>query len=341
MMNYNEIERALTNGATESKVITKLFKDQTAYNTVMSNCQRIGGKRFCCIPLELLEIDEDYQRVYCINIEKVYSLVRKWNFNKCEPVLVSPHPETATFAVIDGSHRMLAAGIRKEKYLLAVLTEGLSEDPAVRKIEEAELFSEQGEDVDHLSPSHKHRAYVTRGIKKYCVLDNCIKERRLLLNIHELKNLSKEKQDSLKAADYRVLSGYSAALQAASLVNGEEILNNVFNIIEDAGWHTATNGYGANVIWPVKSVLNLHDNDPQVVKAIVSLFRPIEPDTFFAKAHAKYPGRKEKERLTMYLEEEVAKRLGIQPMYTGGDLRKVTSAINSQRYYRATGTENK
>lgn len=26
MMNYNEIERALTNGATESKVITKLFK---------------------------------------------------------------------------------------------------------------------------------------------------------------------------------------------------------------------------------------------------------------------------------------------------------------------------
>lgn len=76
MMNYNEIERALTNGATESKVITKLFKDQTAYNTVMSNCQRIGGKRFCCIPLELLEIDEDYQRVYCINIEKVYSLVR-------------------------------------------------------------------------------------------------------------------------------------------------------------------------------------------------------------------------------------------------------------------------
>ena len=255
--------------------------------------------------------------------------------------MVSPHPATATFAVIDGSHRMLAAGIRKEKYLLAVLTEGLSEDPAERKIEEAELFSEQGEDVDHLSPSHKHRAYVTRGIKKYCVLDNCIKERRLLLNIHELKNLSKEKQDSLKAADYRVLSGYSAALQAASLVNGEEILNNVFNIIEDAGWHTATNGYGANVIWPVKSVLNLHDNDPQVVKAIVSLFRPIEPDTFFAKAHAKYPGRKEKERLTMYLEEEVAKRLGIQPMYTGGDLRKVTSAINSQRHYKATGTENK
>lgn len=115
MMNYKAIEKLLT-GETEkeSKVIRpEVFKDQTAYNTVMNNCQRIGGKRFCCIPLELLEIDEDYQRVYCINMEKVYSLVRKWDFNKCEPILVSPHPETATFAVIDGSHRMLAAGIRE------------------------------------------------------------------------------------------------------------------------------------------------------------------------------------------------------------------------------------
>lgn len=99
MMNYKAIEKLLT-GETEkeSKVIRpEVFKDQTAYNTVMNNCQRIGGKRFCCIPLELLEIDEDYQRVYCINMEKVYSLVRKWDFNKCEPILVSPHPETATF----------------------------------------------------------------------------------------------------------------------------------------------------------------------------------------------------------------------------------------------------
>lgn len=338
MMNYSEIERALTNGATEGKVITKLFKDQTAYDTVMSNCQKIGGKRFCCIPLDLLEIDEDYQRVYCINMEKVYSLVRKWDFNKCEPVLVSPHPESCTFAVIDGSHRMLAAGIRKEKYVLAVLTEGLPTNPMERKMKEAELFSEQGENVDHLSPSHKHRAYVTRGIKKYCVLDNCLKGRRLLLNAHELKNLPKDKQDALKAADYRVLNGYSAAVQAASLVNGEETLNNIFDIIENAGWHTSTNGYAANVIWPVKSVLNLHDNDPRVVKAIVALFRPIEPDTFFANAHAKYPVRKEKERLVMWLEEEVAKRLGIQPLYTGGDLRRVVVGLNKQRY-GATGTE--
>ena len=308
MMNYKAIEKLLT-GETEkeSKVIRpEVFKDQTAYNTVMNNCQRIGGKRFCCIPLELLEIDEAYQRVYCINMEKVYSLVRKWDFNKCEPILVSPHPETATFAVIDGSHRMLAAGIREEKYVIAVLTEGLPVDPMERKMKEAALFSEQGDDVDKLSLAQKHRANVTMGVKKYCVLDNCLKGRKLLLSVHELKNLPKEKRDALKAADYKVLTGYAA-----------------------------------NVIRPVKSVLNMHDNDPRVVNAIIGIFEPIKPNTFFADALSKYHGRRPAEYLTMHLEKEVAKKLGIQPLYTGGDLRKVTSVINSQRYYGATGTENK
>ena len=54
-----------------------------------------------------------------------------------------------------------------------------------------------------------------------------------------------------------------------------------------------------------------------------------------------YHGRRPAEYLTMHLEKEVAKRLGIQPMYTGGDLRKVTVGLNHQRYYGATGTENK
>lgn len=46
MMNYKAIEKLLT-GETEkeSKVIRpEVFKDQTAYNTVMNNCQRIGAK---------------------------------------------------------------------------------------------------------------------------------------------------------------------------------------------------------------------------------------------------------------------------------------------------------
>lgn len=72
MMNYNQIKDTLANGTvTENKVIIpEAFRNKAAYETVMNNCQTIGGKRFCCIPLGMLEIDEDYQRVYCINMEK-------------------------------------------------------------------------------------------------------------------------------------------------------------------------------------------------------------------------------------------------------------------------------
>ena len=61
---------------------------------------------------------------------------------------------------------MLAAGIREEKYVIAVLTEGLPVDPMERKMKEAALFSEQGDDVDKLSLAQKHRANVTMGVKK-------------------------------------------------------------------------------------------------------------------------------------------------------------------------------
>ena len=155
-----------------------------------------------------------------------------------------------------------------------------------------------------------------------------------------MKNLPKEKRDALKAADYKVLTGYAAARDAAALVNGEETLNNIFDIIEKSGWHTAPNGYAANVIRPVKSVLNMHDNDPQVVKAIIEIFEPLNPTTFFLMHFLNI--MEEDSRISHYASgKRSCQELGIQPMYTGGDLRKVTVGLNHQRYYGATGTENK
>lgn len=61
---------------------------------------------------------------------------------------------------------------------------------------------------------------------------------------------------------------------------------------------------------PSKSVLNMHDNDPRVVNAIIGIFEPIKLNTFFADALSKYHGRRPAEYLTMHLEKEVAKKLG-------------------------------
>ena len=185
--------------AASAPVQLAVYNKETAYNTVMEDAREIGFKKFSSIPLELLEIDTDYQRLSVISKDKINALVREFNTNLCDPILVSPHPETHSFAVIDGSHRMVACELKGIKNITAVIAEGLPADPHERKIAEAVIFCEQAVNIDHLSPAHKHRANVCRGIKKYVVLDECMKGRKLLLNIHELKNKTKEEQDKMRA----------------------------------------------------------------------------------------------------------------------------------------------
>ncbi len=309
--------------ASSTPVQLSVYNKETAYNTVMEDAREIGFKKFASIPLELLEIDTDYQRLSVISKDKINALVREFNTNLCDPILVSPHPETHSFAVIDGSHRMIACELKGIKNITAVIAEGLPADPHERKIAEAVIFCEQAVNIDHLSPAHKHRANVTRGIKKYVVLDECMKDRKLLLNIHELKNKPKEEQDQMRADGWRVLSGYTAALIVAARTEGKRDLNNTFDIIERCGWRDASNGYGSNAIKAIAGVLNIHASDPIVVGAIIKFLSTMEPDGFFARAHVRFPERKEKERLVMYLEVEVSKLLNREPLYTGGDMRKM------------------
>lgn len=338
----------------DSKVIQAgIFNRKGTYLNCLDNIQNVGGKQYVKIPLTLLEIDEDYQRIKLINRDKIYDLINNWNANLFEAILVSPHPETNSFAVINGSHRCLAwLGKHKERELenisiLACVAQNLSSDPGERKIEEAKIFCGQGVQDDRLIACHKHMAYVCQGIKKYTVLQKCIQNRKLLLNIHELKNMDIDTQNARRAEGWKVLSGYGAAVMVAGHNDGEKMLNTVFDIIEKSGWRDATNGYSAFVIKAINSVLNLHNVESDVVNAIINIFTEIDPNTFSAKAHALLPERREAERNVIWLEKEVANYLGIEPLYTGGDLRKITVKMNKQRYLASqstplptTGTEN-
>lgn len=144
MKAFTEIKNFLTGNKAkeeESKILTpEIFKRKQMYETVMNTRHFVGVKEFCFIPLELLEIDDSYQRLNCINKEKIYSLVNHFDQNKCDPIQVSPHPETYTFAVTNGVHRMMCAQIRKESGIEACIMTGLSSDPEQRRIQEAALF---------------------------------------------------------------------------------------------------------------------------------------------------------------------------------------------------------
>lgn len=329
-----------------NKVVDKKIPNNLAYNMIMKNAHLEGNRRVATIPLELLVIDDSYQRVNCISKEKIKSLISHFDINKCDAILVAPHPETCTFAVINGSHRIIATDVLKLGDIFAVFAENLPTEPNARRMKEAELFCDQNKDVDHMSPAHKHNAYVTMGVKKHVVLEECLKGRKLFIDSHILKNKPDEEKDALIAEGYKILTGYNEAVHAAAHSRGKELLNTIFDIIAKSGWHEESNGYSSNVIRSISAVINLHDFDPAVTEAIINIFTNIKPKLFMAKAYAAFPGRKEKEAHIMWLEREVARKLNMEPLYTGGDMRKITSKINKARSlegkttpFLATGTE--
>lgn len=317
------------NTATETRVVSpEVYRRKQMYEMVMNTRQYVGAKEFGFIPLELLEIDDTYQRMDCINLEKVYDLVNHFDKNKFDPIQVSPHPETYSFAVTNGAHRMMATQIRKETGCEAVIVTGLSENPDERRIQEATLFATQNDQVDNLSVSQKHKANVLRGIRKHVILDECIRERKILIDSKILKNMESEKRDQM--GEYRVLSGYTAALSVAAFANGKDVLTHVLNVIELTSWRNAAGGYSSDIIRTLGWIINLHDCDQKTINAIIAYLTPMEPKEFVSRAYAKYPARRQKERLCMLLEKEVAKILKQKPLYEGGDMRRLNHGAKSK-----------
>ncbi len=348
MLSVKEIKETMETG----KVITGVkFQNQLAFDLVNDNATLQGGRKYVTIPMELLEIDESYQRIDCINMNKVRSLIKNFDIDKCDPILVAPHPETCTFSVINGSHRLLAFNEKGIKKIGAVIADDLPEDPKKRRIKEARLFCEQDIEVDRLSQAHKHKAYCLMGVKRNLILEKCIKGRKLVIDNNILKNKGEEKCEQLKSDGYRFITGYSDMLVAAANSRGEELVNTILDIIEKAGWRNLPNGYASYTIRPIAAVINLHNFDPNVTQAIINVLSRTEPNSFYSDADAAYKSRSNrKEIYTMYLEREVADEMGVEPIYTGGDRRKITSKYNRAKRnasasdkttpFPTTGTEN-
>lgn len=306
-----------------------------SYEMTMHTRQYIGGKEFGYVFLENAIIDNSYQREDTIDQNKVKSLAINWDDNAMDPIAVVPHPETHSFAIVNGLHRAMAIilmntmTLDKKKIkngIEAVILKGFSEDPEKRRIEEATYFAKQMDQVENLTVAQKHRANVLRGVKRNVVLQECIKDRKLFISRKEWRNLSEE--EKAEKADWGIITGFTELLCAAAMPDGYRITNNILDIIEKVKWNLNPWGYRGDIIRTVKTILTLHQNDPKVVQAIIDYFAPMDPKEFVSRAYEKYPARKEKERLDMLLEEEVAFLLKIEPIYTGGDIRMVdTKAV--------------
>lgn len=304
------------------------------YEYAISTKQKIGNKVFVSIPIKLLEVDESYQRENTLSMDKVNDLLHNWDENQMDPIKISLHPETFSAAIIDGTHRTIVYAINGIMYIIAVILEDLPKRPAMRRAEEARLFYTQDDNINRLSPAEKHPARVLNKIPSNVILDECIKGRKILVSKRILNNMTPE--EKAKYADWKALTGFTAALHTAGLINGKETLNNILDIIEKSGTRENAYAYSHDLISCMRVVLRLHENSKDIVNALTVFLLNNDVRKFFSTAHAEFPDKKTIERNVIYMEREACKLLGIEPVYVGGDLRKVfkvngTIEVSAQR----------
>lgn len=274
------------------------------YNLVMQNMFRIGNKRLAYIPLDLLYIDNRYQRFDTSSDAKINNLVAHWDANRMDPIRVSAHPDEGRFAVLDGLHRTVAAGKRGVDGIEAEIL-FFDGDANQRLLSEATIFATQNDDVETLTPAQKHNANVVRGIKENVELERVINKYNIPL---------KDNKGQGRSA-IGTLSGFKEALRITATY-GEGMIDDIMNVICSSRWNDEPNGFSNVTLSAIKNVLAAHqDIKEQIIAASISYFRTITPNTLLAYGKANYAVRSDRSAMTLAYDDFVSKTLGVSLGY--------------------------
>lgn len=118
--------------------------NEMVMRTILSSATKIGNKTFINVPIDLLQIDEDYQREIGSKVNKI---VAEYDANKMRAGLCSYRDNQ--FWLIDGQNRRAALKKLNIQTMCCELVEGLT------KGEEAALFVSQNDNVTKLNPAEK------------------------------------------------------------------------------------------------------------------------------------------------------------------------------------------
>ena len=276
------------------------------YNLVVNNIQTIGGKKFAYIPLELLTIDSRYQRGALTTENKINKLVGSWNRNLMNPILVSPHKEKALFYIVDGFHRVEAARRMGLTGIEAEVLVDLPDDPEQRLVAEAKLFGNQLKAVDKLTPIQSHNANILAGVEANILLERIAEKYNV--NIKPANCQSREKR-------VNTVTAFATALRVAK--KGEQLLDDIFDIICYAGWNMGTEGFTNWVIQALSNILSMHPDMREASKtALKEYFRTREVENVLAEAIVKYPLRKKGVQMTLFLEDYLHNAINMPYVYT-------------------------
>lgn len=261
------------------------------------------------IPLSLLFIDERYQRRH--KDRGVQKLFKNWDVRKLAPISVAPHFESKCFSVIDGGNRSTVAEMLGLPSLTATLMMQVPTDDKDRLRFECEIFSNQDTESENVRLVEKHNSNVIREDKAACIIDKLCKEYNVVFT------------DTQGQRNSAILGSYAETYSIAKTENGEEVLEFIFSIIENAGWHDEANGYATYIFRALKTAWLAHPNNRETIHEYLSTeLRQYDPELFGSSSRARYPKRDYRSACVLYVEDMLCEGMGIaRKIYKDGEKR--------------------
>lgn len=257
------------------------------------------------IPVYMMAIDESYQTVDRTD-RKLDYLISKWDERKIGVLTVVPHDDEGLCYIVDGFGRWRASQVvDKKKYThldCAVLLNAPT-DPRERQKFEAELFANQNRDVAKLKPVDKHGAMQ-------------VLEEPAALALDELQckygfTIGKRKYKGDNATGAKI-NGIYTELCEGIRAHGKEFTDWYFDVCKRSGFAIKPYGYSRYNYRALKDMYVLYpDKRNEITDILIGYFRPITPNEFKAKAISKYPKLDTKSACSIYIEDIITEKLGI------------------------------
>lgn len=306
----------------EIKTVVASTKEErkNLFNSIMENIKPLevdeNGKTITAsarIPLSLLFLDERYQRKH--KESGVKKLYKGWDVRKLAPILVAPHWDEYVFSIIDGNNRTTVMEMLNILSATATIMMQTPIDDQERLKFECEIFADQDSESEKVKLIEKHNSNVIRGDKAATIIQKLVEE----YNVAFVE--TKGNRDSA------ILGSYAETYSIAKTENGDKILEFIFSIIQNAGWHDEANGYATYVFRALKSVWLAHpDNREDIHKFLSNELRQYDPELFGASSRAKYPKRDYRSACVLYVEDLVCDGMHIdRRIYKDGEKRYLIS----------------
>lgn len=323
MMNYVE-ENANNGSKAAQEVIDKINKDIKIIferkRTLEEKAADIGelkgilaaakasgmNKVTVYIPARLLAIDTSYQTPNRTERD-LRQLVDNWSDFKCQPLMGTPHYETGLVVIMDGYGRTVASHmVDSEKYkeLLVTVSLDAPTDPMERRKFEAEMYVYQNRDVSKMTPIQKHGGLEVLN-------DPTVK---LLDSLRDKYGFSYTREKGKRESG--VLGSYAQVFKFCRLY-GEDCMEWIFDVCQNAGFDRKGNGYASYMIRGLKDVWKLYENDRNKTKDFLGRrFRSEIPNVIKAHAVHKYPMLTDTMAVSLYIEDLIVENLHLQQSRT-------------------------